>query len=129
QSGYFACPAKGGTNSLVFVRRDGHPIGTSADQYACTFYLALYGLCNRVGEVGVVDRLAIVGAEIGDGISEFFDIVFYDLFVFESGMIGADCNFSGGFHVDLYYELKNSFSFFSFFFSTFSDMIILISYK
>src|SRR5690554_524575 len=76
QGGYFAGPAKRSTDALMFVRRDGYTVGASAYQYTSAFYLAFHGFRNGMCKVRIVDRLAVVCTEIGDRISEFFDIVF-----------------------------------------------------
>src|SRR5690606_29812265 len=76
QRGNLMCPAERSAYALMLVRSYGNAVGASADQDARPINLAFYSFGNRVCEVGVIDRLAIVRTEVGYRIAKLFDVIF-----------------------------------------------------
>ena len=64
QAGQIALPANGCPDALVFVGRDGHPVGAAADQNTQPGLAAFHSFGNRVGKIGIVNRVAAVGAQV-----------------------------------------------------------------
>src|SRR5687767_7045345 len=89
QLGNFFVPANGGAYALVLVSRNGHTVGTAANQYAPGRFTTLYRQGRWVGKIGVIYRFVAVGSFVYYFQAFAFQQVDNNGFECKAGMVGT----------------------------------------
>ena len=93
QRGDLGLPAQSGADPLVLVERHGHAFARAAEGDALRQLARLDRFGQRVGEVGVVDALGRVGAEIEHLIAHGVEVTHQEFFHFIARVVAGDTYF------------------------------------
>ena len=86
-------PAETRADALMFVERHGHPFARTAERDAAFQFAVFDRFGQRVGEVGVVDALGRVCAEIEHLIAHGVEVTHQEFFHFIAGVVAGDTYF------------------------------------
>ena len=89
----FGFPAKGGSDSLMFVQRHRDAVGATAHRDTARQFSFFDGLGQRVGIVRIIDAFGTVRAEIIHVVPFRAEVADQELLEFISGVVAGDAEF------------------------------------
>ena len=89
----FGFPAKGGSDSLMFVQRHRDAVGATAHRDTARQFSFVDGLGQRVGIVRIIAALFRVGAEIVHVVAFRVEVTDYEFFELVAGMVAGYSDF------------------------------------
>lgn len=95
QASEFRCPAYSCADALVLVESHGYAVAASAHCDSRIALAALHGLSAWMGKVGVVAAIGRIGTEVVILQTLVAQMLHYNVFKFETGVVTADCNLLG----------------------------------